>query len=111
MVIDYERAWAELSQFLADDPHPQIGKRNLLAEMTRITARCRVNETSLPHALRVFGVEVAAGRVRPDIRDVDPSLSGSAARPEMDSDHGHRAHDDDRGGHDGRIHAAEAIRH
>lgn len=98
MVTDYERAWAQLIELLDGSERGQHGTQFLLAEMARIQARCRVNESGLPQALRVYGIEVAAGRARPDIRDVDPSLggelTGNGAAAETVPAHGHRPHDE-----------------
>lgn len=105
MVTDFERAWAELAELLASSERGQHGTQYLLAEMARIQARCRVNESGLPQALRVYGVEVASGRVRSDIRDVDPSLggelTGDGAAPETEAARGHRTSELTERGHDG----------
>lgn len=76
MVVDYERAWAELSRFTSSKT--SHGQRDLAAEMVRIVGECTIeDEGLLERALRVYGVQVTEDllseiRSRKAPADVDP---------------------------------------
>lgn len=56
VVVDYERAWTELAEFVASKT--QHGREGLLSEMAQIAGRCRVAGGELARLLRLYGVEV-----------------------------------------------------
>lgn len=82
-LVDYERAWHELATRIAEKPHH--GSRDLLAEMSRITASCRDEKAA----------QIAADQDR--LLDDRARLSSIV----MGADPDHRQTQSDPGGHDG----------
>jgi len=56
VLVDYERAWADLTRFVLSKPNH--GQAGLLVEMARLADTHRVAEGGLPALLRLYGVEV-----------------------------------------------------
>jgi hypothetical protein len=97
MVIDYERAWHKLGEYVAEKT--QHGREGLLVRMQEIAAECRVPAGELSRLLRLYGVEVERVREAEAETDSDEGepIGGGAASPAVRVLPGHH----DRGGHDG----------
>ena len=64
MLVDYERAWQDLTRFVLSKPNH--GQAGLLTEMARLTVQHQVAEGGLPALLRLYGVEVQVADTRPN---------------------------------------------
>jgi hypothetical protein len=97
VVVDHERAWHYLAQFVASKPHH--GSTALLAEMQRILTLpdVQVPEGGMARSLRLYGVEVEKADRRDS--DVPPAAAGGSSPGGMVD---RRDHEMTRGGHDGR---------
>jgi hypothetical protein len=81
MLVDYERAWQDLTRHVLSKPNH--GQAGLITEMARLTVTHQVAEGGLPALLRLYGVEVQTAVDRPD-------HEGDALPPAMaDSTHQH----------------------
>jgi hypothetical protein len=97
VVVDYEAAWGELAELIADKT--QHGREALLTAMAEIAARNRVPSGELSRLLRLYGVEVerarsisaGTGRDEPGALAAGFGSAGDIGSPDIM----------DRGGHDG----------
>lgn len=96
MVVDYERAWVELTAHIAS--RTQHGREPTLVAMAEIAQRCRVPAGELSKLLRLYGVEVertrsiAADSDRAEPGDFDGGGS-SPADAELTGHHRTEVHD------------------
>lgn len=60
MVVDYERAWVELTSHIAGKS--QHGREPTLVAMAEIAHRCEVPAGEISKLLRLYGVEVERAR-------------------------------------------------
>lgn len=98
MVVDYEAAWTELLQAVAEKT--QHGREGLLVRMAEIAGRHRVAPGETSRLLRLHGIEVERARQAAMLNHPDSSgdlVAGLASVADLGGP-GHH----DRGGLDGR---------
>lgn len=84
MRVDYESAWRQLQDEIAQEGHPQRGQKWLMQRMAQLPREHEVSETMLERALRVMGLPLVIA-FADALRRTDRPLPEPGATGEPDS--------------------------